>query len=227
MFVEKLAGLGGLPVGTLGKAICLLSGGIDSPVAAWMAMKRGCRVGFATFHSYPFIGESSKRKTLDLARVLSRYQPSSRLWVVPFTEIQTTIRDTAPEGYRTVLYRRMMQRISSRLAEQWGAGALITGESLGQVASQTLENMTCIAEAASIPVLRPLVGFDKSDTIEIAERIGTLEVSNIQEPDCCTVFMPKKPVIRGKLDLCLEAESRMNMDELLEKALADVEVVNV
>lgn len=227
VFVDRLPGPGGLPVGTLGKGICLLSGGIDSPVAAWMAMKRGLRVGYATFHSYPFIGEASRKKTLDLARVLSRYQPASRLWVVPFTEIQTTIRDTAPEGYRTVLYRRMMQRISSKLAFRWGAGALITGESLGQVASQTLENMTCIEEASKLPVLRPLVCYDKEETIDIAERIGTMEVSNIQEPDCCTVFMPKKPVIRGKLEVCLEAEERMNMDELLENALQNVEVENV
>lgn len=227
VFVDRLPGVGGLPVGTLGKGICLLSGGIDSPVAAWMSMKRGLRVGFATFHSYPFIGEASRKKTLDLARVLSRYQPASRLWVVPFTEIQTTIRDTAPEGYRTVLYRRMMQRISSRLAHRWGAGALITGESLGQVASQTLENMTCIEQAADLPVLRPLVCYDKEETISIAERIGTMEVSNIQEPDCCTVFMPKKPVIRGKVEVCLEAEERMNMEELLENALQNVEVEEV
>ena len=227
VFVDRLPGLGGLPVGTLGKGICLLSGGIDSPVAAFMAMKRGLRVGFATFHSYPFIGEASRKKTLDLAKALSRYQPSSRLWVVPFTEIQTTIRDTAPEGYRTVLYRRMMQRISTKLAYRWGAGALITGESLGQVASQTLENMTCIEQAAELPVLRPLVCYDKEETIDIAQRIGTFEVSNIQEPDCCTVFMPKKPVIRGKVEVCLEAEERMNLDELLEKALANVEVETV
>lgn len=227
VFVDRLAGLGGLPVSTLGNAVCLLSGGIDSPVAAWMAMKRGLRVGYATFHSYPFIGEASKKKTIDLAKALARYQTSSRLWVVPFTEIQTTIRDTAPEGYRTILYRRMMQRISSALAKDWNAKALVTGECLGQVASQTLENMTCIESAADLPVLRPLIGFDKEETIEIAQRIGTLDLSILPEPDCCTVFMPKKPVIRGKLDLCLEAESRMNMDALLENALANVEVVQV
>ena len=190
-------------------------------------MKRGVRVGYATFHSYPFIGEASKKKTIDLAKVLARYQTNSLLWVVPFTEIQTTIRDTAPEGYRTILYRRMMQRISSALAKEWGAKALITGECLGQVASQTLENMTCIESAADLPVIRPLISHDKEETIEIARRIGTLDVSNLPEPDCCTVFMPKKPVIRGRVDICEEAEAAMNTDELLEKALANVEVVHV
>ena len=227
VFLERLPGPGGLPVGTQGRAVCLLSGGIDSPVAAWMAMKRGCLVSFATFHSHPYIGDASKKKVHDLARVLARYQPTTRLWVTPFTEIQTTIRDVAPEGYRTILYRRMMQRISSRLAESWKASALITGECLGQVASQTLENMSCIAAAADLPVLRPLIAFDKEETIRIAERIGTFPISNQPQPDCCTVFQPKKPIIRGRIHICESIESEMDVDGLIEKALSDVEVVQV
>jgi thiamine biosynthesis protein ThiI len=227
VFLRRLAGPGGLPVGTLGSVLCLLSGGIDSPVAAWKTMKRGCDTHFITFHSYPYIGEASKKKVIDLARSLARWQRKARVHVTPFTEIQETIRDNCPEGYRTVLYRRMMQRIASRVAEQRGYQALVTGESVGQVASQTLENMTCIGAAADIPVLRPLVTFDKEETIEVARRIGTFDLSNVQEPDCCTVFQPARPVIRGRLEKCLEAEALMDVDALVERALAGVETIDV
>jgi thiamine biosynthesis protein ThiI len=222
-----MPGPGGLPVGTLGSVLCLLSGGLDSPVAAWMTMKRGCRVGFVSFHSAPYLGEGSRKKVLDLARALGRYQGRSRLYVVPFAECQEQVRDAAPEGYRTVLYRRMMQRIASELAERDRWQALVTGESLGQVASQTLENMTCIGAAASLPVLRPLLGFDKEETIEIARRIGTFELSNRPEPDCCTVFQPRRPVIRGRLDLCHEVEAAIGMESLCARAVEGVEVIPV
>lgn len=224
VFVKRLPALGGLPVGTLGRVLCLLSGGIDSPVAAWMAMKRGCNVGFVSYHSHPFIGEPSKKKVIDLARRLMHYQPKGQLYVVPFTEVQTTIRDSAPEGYRTILYRRMMQRIATRLAASFHYDALVTGESLGQVASQTLENVRCIAAATELEVLRPLIAFDKEETIQIARRIETLEISNLPEPDCCTVFMPRRPVIRGKLEDCLAAEAQMDVEGLIERAVDGVEV---
>lgn len=227
LFARRLPGPGGLPVGTLGKVMCLISGGIDSPVAAWMSMKRGCQVFYVTFHSYPYIGEASKKKVVDLVRHLGRYQPRSRLFVAPFTETQEAIRDHAPPSYRTVLYRRMMQRIASRLSRRAKARALITGESIGQVASQTLENMTCIENAASLPVLRPLVTFDKQETIEVAQRIGTFELSCLPEPDCCTVFMPSKPIIRGREEECLEAESRYDVEGLVERACAGVETIDV
>ena len=227
VFVERLQGHGGLPVGTLGRALCLLSGGIDSPVAAWMAMKRGLGVGFVTFHSYPFIGESSKRKVLGLARALARWQPSSRAYVVPFADVQCAIRDGAPESYRTVLYRRLMQRIATRIAETYDYDALVTGDSLGQVASQTLENIACISAAAGMTVLRPLIGFDKDETIAIARRIGTFDLSNEQEPDCCSVFLPRKPVIRGKLAVCAAAEAALDVEGLVERALAGLEIVPI
>jgi thiamine biosynthesis protein ThiI len=227
IFSQRMPGPGGLPVGTLGSVLCLLSGGLDSPVAAWMTMKRGCRVGFVSFHSAPYLGEGSRKKVLDLARALGRYQGRSRLYVVPFAECQEQVRDAAPEGYRTVLYRRMMQRIASELAERDRWQALVTGESLGQVASQTLENMTCIGAAASLPVLRPLLGFDKEETIEIARRIGTFELSNRPEPDCCTVFQPRRPVIRGRLDLCHEVEAAIGMESLCARAVEGVEVIPV
>lgn len=227
VFARRYPGPGGLPVGTQGRGLCLLSGGIDSPVAAWMAMKRGLSMSFVTFHSYPYIGEASKRKVIDLVRELARWQTSSRLYVVPFAEIQVAIRDTAPESYRTILYRRMMQRIATRIANAYGLTALVTGESLGQVASQTLENMTCIGAASGLFLLRPVVGFDKDEIIATARRIGTFDISNRQEPDCCTVFMPQRPVIRGKLAICEGVESELDVEGLLERALAGVEKFDV
>lgn len=224
LFARRLQGLGGLPVGSSGRGLCLLSGGIDSPVAAWMMMKRGMATSFVTFHSPPFIGDASKEKVLALARILARYQPDTRAYVVPFTAAQEAVRDHAPESYRTVLYRRFMQRIASRIAECWQISALITGESLGQVASQTIENITCIGAASSLPVLRPLVGLDKDETIALARRIGTFETSNRQEPDCCTVFMPDRPVIHGSREACEEIEAELPVAELVERALEGVEV---
>lgn len=223
VFADRLPGLGGLPVGTLGLGLCLLSGGIDSPVAAWLSMKRGCAMDFVSFHSHPFIGEGSKRKIEQLVSRLARYQAKSRLYSVPFADIQTAIRDNAPSSYRTVLYRRAMQRIASRIAGLVRAKALITGESLGQVASQTIENMTCIEDASSLPVFRPLLTFDKNETIDIAQRIGTFDISNIPEPDCCTVFMPPKPIIHGKVEICRDAEQGFDLDGLIDAALDGAE----
>jgi len=214
-------------VGTLGRVMCLISGGIDSPVAAYMAMKRGARVHYVTYHSYPYIGEASKKKVVDLVRRLARFQPTSRLFVVPFTEVQTAVRDSAPEAYRTVLYRRFMQRIASRLAMRNRCKALLTGESLAQVASQTLDNMSCIERASELPVLRPLLAFDKEETIELARRIGTMEVSVLPEPDCCTVFQPSKPIIHGRLEECEAAEAGLDVTGLVERALHGVERIDV
>jgi len=224
VFLKRLPGPGGLPVGTLGRALCLLSGGIDSPVAAWLAMKRGCEVGFVTYHSPPFIGDASRKKVRDLVRVLRRYQNSACLYVVPFAEVQTAIRDGAPEAYRTVLYRRMMQRIATRIAQERSYQALVTGECLGQVASQTLENMTCIGAATHLPVLRPVLCFDKEEIISIASSIGTFDISKIDEPDCCVVFQPKRPIIRGKVDVCLDIESELDVAGLIDRAVEGIEI---
>ena len=225
VFAERLSGAGGLPVGTVGRAIALLSGGIDSPVAAWMTMKRGCEVVFLSFHSRPWVGAGFERKVEGLVRRLARFQPRSRLVLVPFAEIQTQIRDRSPQPYRTVLYRRMMQRIAGRLACDEGALAIVTGESLGQVASQTLENLTCIEAASELPVLRPLIGFDKTETIALARKIGTFELSIENEPDCCTVFQPERPVIRGRIEACLEAEAGLEIEALVCSALAGMRAV--
>ena len=227
VFAERLPGAGGLPVGTVGRAVVLLSGGIDSPVAAWMTMKRGCEAVLLAFHSYPWVGLGFERKVERLAAALARYQPRTRLYLAPLAEIQTAVRDLAPPPYRTVLYRRMMQRIAGRLARAERAGALVTGESLGQVASQTLENLACIEAAGELPVLRPLIGFDKSETIALARRIGTFSISIENEPDCCTVFQPERPVIRGKLALCEEAEAGLDVEGLVTRAFEARRAVDV
>lgn len=226
-YAERLSGAGGLPVGTVGRAIVLLSGGIDSPVAAWMTMKRGCEAVLLSFHSRPWVGEGFERKVERLARVLARFQPRTRLVLAPLAEIQLAVKEHAPPAYRTVLYRRMMQRIACRLARAEHAGAVVTGESLGQVASQTLENLALIEDAGELLVLRPLIGFDKPETIALARRIGTFELSIESEPDCCTVFQPERPVIRGRLQDCTAAEARLDVETLVTAALDARRVVNV
>lgn len=227
VYLDRLEGIGGLPVGSLGRAVCLLSGGIDSPVAAYYAMRRGCRTSFVSFLSPPYIGEPSRQKILALVRRVGRFQPRNQVHFVPFTEIQEAIRDLCPAPYRTILYRRFMQRIASKIARRSRARALVTGESIGQVASQTLENIACIESAASLPVIRPLICFDKDETTKVAARIGTLELSNLPEPDCCTVFMPRAPVIRGRIEECTEAEAALDLDGLIQRALTGTEHLEV
>ncbi|MDA1265041.1 MAG: tRNA 4-thiouridine(8) synthase ThiI [Planctomycetota bacterium] len=224
LYLRSHQGPGGLPVGTLGRGLVLLSGGIDSPVAAYLAMKRGCRVGYISFHSSPFIGEGFVKKVTDLARALGRYQSESRLFIVPFAEVQTSIRDNAPEPYRTVLYRRFMQRIADRVADEHDYQALVTGEALGQVASQTMENMECIGAATQRMVLRPLLTYDKEEAVTLARKIGTFELSNVPEPDCCTVFQPSRPVIKGTIKACLEAEAKLDVAGLVDRAVAGLEL---
>jgi thiamine biosynthesis protein ThiI len=226
-FLERVPGPGGLPVGTLGRGLCLLSGGIDSPVAAWLAMKRGLRVGFVTFHSPPFLGEGSRRKVEDLARVLAGWQGPSRLHEVPFTAIQVAIREGAPAGLRTILYRRSMARIATRLGQDEGAEALVTGESLGQVASQTLTNLAAIEAAAGLPILRPLVTADKEESIALARRIGTFPVSTQPEPDCCTVFQPRRPALASDPEVCARVEAELDLDALETQALEVLETRRV
>ncbi len=224
VFLERLKGPGGLPVGTSGRGLCLLSGGIDSPVAAWLGMRRGLSMGFVSFHSFPYLGEGSKRKVADLARAVAHYQGKAQLYVVPFAEVQEAIRDNAPERYRTVLYRRMMGRIASALCRKYDYGVLLTGENLGQVASQTMQNMALIADAADHLILRPLITYDKEEVIDIARRIGTFDLSIRPEPDCCTVFQPASPVIHGNPEDCADAESKLDLQGLVDRAVTNTEV---
>ena len=223
VYSERLPGAGGLPVGSVGRVVSLFSGGIDSPVASWMAMKRGLQVVFSAFHSYPYVGRGFVEKVEKLARRLARFQNAGLLYATPLTRIQEAIRDAAPPGYRTVLYRRAMQRIATRIAKDEEALALVTGECVGQVASQTLENMHCIEAASPLPVLRPLVAFDKAETIALAKRIGTYELSIRPEPDCCTVFQPQHPALRARPEVCDDVEAGLPMEEMLAEALEGTE----
>lgn len=224
LYTEILAGPGGLPVGSSSTGLLLLSGGIDSPVAGWLAMKRGIRVQAVHYHSFPFTSDRSKEKVIDLAAVLSRYSPEPvPLYVVNFTPAQTAIRQHAPAAMVITLMRRMMLRIAERLAKERGIPALITGESVGQVASQTLESMAAINEVTSMPILRPLVTMDKAEIIELAERIGTYEISILPYADCCTVFVPEHPETKPKLEAVRRAEERLAIQELVEEAVATVE----
>jgi thiamine biosynthesis protein ThiI len=220
---EKLAGPGGFAVGSSGRVAALLSGGIDSPVAAWRLMKRGCTVLFVHFHAFPLQDHTTIDKARALAQVLTRYQYSSRLLLVPFATVQQTIVAGAPAPLRVVLYRRFMVRIAEALAARHKAKALVTGESLGQVASQTLDNMGVIDEAARGPVLRPLVGMDKDEITEQARRIGTFEISTLPDQDCCQLFVPRSPATAARLDEVRRAEEGLDGAALVEAALQGTE----
>ncbi len=215
----KLPGPGGLPVGVAGRVVALLSGGIDSPVAAYRMMKRGCEVTFCHFHGHPFLSRASQEKAIELARILGRLQRDCRVYLVAFGEAQREVVLAAPPALRVVLYRRLMVRIAEEIARRERAGALVTGESLGQVASQTLENLTVINQVATLPVLRPLIGHDKDEIIEEARAIGTYEVSIEPDQDCCQLFVPKHPATRASLEEVLRAESRLDVAGLVKQAL--------
>lgn len=221
---EKIAGAGGLPVGASGRAVSLISGGIDSPVAAYRMMQRGCRLSFVHFHSVPYLDKTSREKTRELVKELTRYQFASRLYLVPFGEIQRQIVAAVLRPLRVVLYRRMMMRIAEAVAGKEKASALVTGESLAQVASQTLANLAVIEDAASIPILRPLVGMDKLEIIDQARRIGTFEVSTIPDQDCCQLFVPRHPATKARLSDVLEAESRLDIPALTKFGTAEANV---
>ena len=218
-YFGKEAGAGGLPTGASGRVVCLLSGGIDSPVAAWRMMRRGCRVVFVHFHSYPILSRASQEKTRELVRLLTRHQLRSRLLLVPFGEIQQRVVLAVPPPLRVVIYRRLMMRIAQAAARAHRAGALVTGEVVGQVASQTLENMTLINEVVSLPVLRPLVGMDKDEITAEAQRLGTYPVSIIPDQDCCTLFTPRHPATRARKVDIESAEAALPMDEIVAGAL--------
>jgi tRNA uracil 4-sulfurtransferase len=216
----KDRGPGGLPTGASGKVACLLSGGIDSPVAAWRMMKRGCSALLVHFHSYPFLSRASQEKVRELAQLLTTYQQHTRLFLVAFGEIQRQVVLTVPAPLRVVIYRRLMVRIADRIARTHGARALVTGEVIGQVASQTLENMSVIASATSLPILRPLVGMDKEEIVAEATRLGTFEISIVPDQDCCQLFTPKNPATRATREAVDEAESHLPIETLVAEAAA-------
>jgi thiamine biosynthesis protein ThiI len=220
----KKPGAGGLPVGVTGRAMALLSGGIDSPVAAYRMMRRGLRLDFVHFHAHPIVSAASREKAADLAAHLTRWQARSALMLVPFGNLQREIVATTTRPLRVVLYRRFMLRIASALAERSQATALVTGESLGQVASQTLENMAVIEKASAFPVMRPLLGMDKNEIIEQARRLHTFETSILPDEDCCTLFVPAHPETRARMDEVEAAESRFDIARMIEDAVRGTEV---
>lgn len=220
---EQIQGAGGLPVGTAGTASILISGGIDSPVAAWTMAKRGLRLNAIHFASPPYTSKRAEMKVRTLLSRVARYSGSINLAIVPFTEIQDKIAEHCPEDYFTLIMRRMMMRIAERIARDNGSLALITGESLGQVASQTLPALVTTDAVANMPVLRPLIGMDKEEIIRISRNIDTFETSILPYEDCCTVFTPKHPKTRPTIELCEEAEKDLPIDELIEKAIAETE----
>ncbi len=221
--VVREAGPGGLPVGVSGRVACLLSGGIDSPVAAYRMMKRGCRALFVHFHGRPFVSRASEEKVRDLVELLTHYQLFSRLYLVPFGEIQRAIVLTAPAAYRVVLYRRMMLRIAEELARKERCWALVTGDSLGQVASQTPQNLVTVEEAAQLPILRPLIGMDKVEITEQAQRLGSFETSIEPDQDCCRLFVPPHPSTRAELDQVKKIEQGFDLGALVKQGLERAE----
>lgn len=224
---EKIPGPGGLPLGCNGKAVLLLSGGIDSPVAGYMTMKRGVEIEAVYFHSFPFTSDRAKEKVIDLSRILSAYSGHINLHVVNFTDVLKEIGEKAPNDFLTILMRRMMVRISERVAEKVGAKALVTGESLGQVASQTMEAINATNEVAKLPIFRPLIGFDKIEIMDLARKIGTYETSIEPYADCCTVFVPDHPKTRPDLEAVHEAERNLDVEKLTEWGVNNIEKIKV
>lgn len=227
VYVEGVEAVGGMPMGTGGKAALLLSGGIDSPVSGYQLMKRGVKLAGIHFESPPYTSARAREKVLELAKLLGEYGGGMKVYLVPFTEIQMEIHEKCPEGMTTLIMRRFMMRIAERLANQMGAQALITGESLGQVASQTMEALACTNSVVHMPVFRPLIGMDKQEIMDIAKAIGTYETSILPFEDCCTVFTPRHPVTKPKEEPTAKAEARLEGEALIEKAIAETTVVEV
>ncbi|MDU7904763.1 MAG: tRNA uracil 4-sulfurtransferase ThiI [Peptostreptococcaceae bacterium] len=224
VYSDTVPGYGGLPVGTNGRAMSLLSGGIDSPVASWMVAKRGVEIEAIHFNSYPFTCAKSQAKVRDLAQILAKYCGKVRLHKVNILEIQKAIGVSCKEEEMTIISRRFMMKIAQRVGEMRFCDALVTGESIGQVASQTIQGLTCTNASVSLPVFRPLIAMDKSEIIDIAQKIGTFETSVIPEEDCCTVFSPKSPVTKPKLDRIERSESALDVEKLIQDAIDNMEV---
>ncbi len=225
VYTSKIKGAGGMPIGTNGKASILLSGGIDSPVAGYMIAKRGVEIEAVHFHSHPYTSDRAKEKVIDLAKIMSEYCGKIKLHIVPFTDIQLEIIDKCPKNFLTIIMRRIMMRIAEKISVREGSQALITGESIGQVASQTMESLAVTNSAVDMPVFRPLIGMDKEEIVEISKKIGAFETSILPYEDCCTIFVPKHPKTKPNLKEIEDAETALvNIDELIDRAIEDTEV---
>ncbi len=227
LYVKVVPAVGGMPSGTGGKAALLLSGGIDSPVAGWMLAKRGVELIAVHYHSFPYTSDRAKEKVLELARIVGSYAGGLKVYVVPFTHLQMEIHEKCPEDYTTLIMRRYMMRIAEIIARREKAQALITGESVGQVASQTMEALGVTECVVDLPVFRPLIGFDKSEIMDIARRIGTLETSELPYEDCCTVFTPRHPATKPRAERAEEGEALLDSEALIQECLDGAEVVRV
>jgi len=227
IFTDIIKGIGGMPTGSSGKGVLMISGGIDSPVAGYMMAKRGMRLDAVHFHSYPYTGEAAKEKVITLSKKISEYSCGIMLYVVKFTHIQEEIHLKCAEELMITMMRRFMMKITERIAEAHGGQAIITGESLGQVASQTIESITSSNSVVKMPVLRPLIAFDKLDTIEIANRIDTFNTSILPYEDCCTVFLPKYPAIKPKMEIILREEAKLDVEGLITEALNNIEIYDL
>lgn len=225
IYTRIVGAYSGMPVGSNGRAMLLLSGGIDSPVAGWMIAKRGVEIEAVHFHSFPYTSERAKEKVIELAKILARYTGTVKLHVVPITDVQLHIHENAPQDELIIILRRAMMRIAESIAVKRGAKALVTGESLGQVASQTMESLNCTNHVVKMPVLRPLIGMDKNEVIDKAREIETFETSILPFEDCCTIFAAKHPVTKPKLERIEGSESKLSLDELIEKAIDNIEVI--
>lgn len=227
VYVGRERGLGGMPMGTNGKGLVLLSGGIDSPVAAFMMARRGIEINAIHFHTYPFTSERAEKKVMDLAQIVSRYTGPMKLYSVNILEVNKAIADNCFENNMTILSRRMMMRIATKISEKYRYDALITGDNLGQVASQTIKSLKVIDKSTEMLVFRPLISMDKQQIIDISESIGALETSNLPFDDCCTIFSPKHPNLNASLEGILKDEAKINVDEIVEKALETVVVTKI
>lgn len=228
IFTQKVSGAGGMPVGTAGKATLLLSGGIDSPVAGWMISKRGAALEAVHFHSHPYTSDRAKEKVIDLAKIISEYTGEIKLHIVPFTDIQLDIIDKCPKEYLTIIMRRLMMRIAERISIESGSQALITGESIGQVASQTMESLAVTDNAVNIPVFRPCIGMDKEEIVTISKKIDTYETSILPYEDCCTIFVPKHPKTKPSIEEIVEAEKLLTDPEgMMNKAIEEREILTI
>ena len=229
VYSDSIQGPGGMPIGTNGKAMLLLSGGIDSPVAGYMIAKRGVKIEAVYFHAPPYTSERAKQKVVDLARLVARYSGPIRLHIVNFTDIQLYIYDQCPHDELTIIMRRYMMRIAEHFAKEDGCLGLITGESIGQVASQTMQSLAATNDACTMPVYLPVIGFDKQDIVDISEKIGTYETSIQPFEDCCTIFVAKHPVTKPNIEVIRRSEERLNekIDELMKQAIETVEIIEV
>ncbi|GAE88078.1 tRNA uracil 4-sulfurtransferase ThiI [Acetivibrio straminisolvens] len=227
IYSEIIPAVCGMPLGCNGKAMLLLSGGIDSPVAGWMIGKRGVEIEAVHFYSYPYTSERAKEKVIELAKILASYCQKINLHIVPFTDIQLEINEKCPHEELTIIMRRAMMKIAEIIAKKTGALALVTGESVGQVASQTMQSLAVTNAVVSLPVFRPLIGMDKNEVIDIARKIGTFETSILPYEDCCTVFVAKHPTTKPKMEKILISESKLDMEDLISKAVENAEVLTI